>query len=97
MKPDLPVPSYPVNIFDWDREHNRLTVEASQLSRAGIEWWARLYSDACDIGIKITGRQKEEYFSIIDEVESDDGEVLYWVLKPVDRACRLHDVIVWND
>lgn len=90
---EMNVPALDLHRFDWDRENNVLTAEASCLECFAIR---RLFNDSCDMGIAIlspTGTEKR--FVLSDADVDGEGEVQGWRFKPVDGTGP--SVLVIND
>ena len=95
---ELGCPRHPLDRFDWDKVQGILTAELSCLSH-GRFLFGRLYNDACDEGFEIhspkTGKVLKFY---LHETHKDsDGDVTYWLFKPVTSLGTVSEVIVFND
>lgn len=69
--------------FHWERQTHEFVGEISSTHGLG-----RVYNDACDEGLTLvsewTGR---EMVFAVDHTERDaEGDVRWWLLKPVDRS-----------
>ena len=87
--------------FTLDRQTRTFTAEASDLGyRAGESPFGRVYPDACDEGLTvISDRSGREVVFAIDHEERDaDGDLLWWVLEPVEgEGLAGYRVQIFND
>lgn len=93
---ELNVQSLPLNLFDYHKESNLLSAEASSLGESfRIQ---PFYNDACDEGIAIRSHHtgKVEKF-VLTKVDTDDGDIMGWNFAPVNRNCPVKQVLVVND
>lgn len=86
VKPDGHPTSYP-----------SLVSEASDLGHVNLQ--QRLYDDACDVGFAIrshkTNHVERFYFEKCDF--DKEGEVVGFIYKPVNKKCRIQEVLIIND
>ena len=90
---ELDIPALDLRRFDWDRENNSLTAEASSLDGFAIR---RLFNDAFDEGVAIlspSGTTKR--FCLTGTDEDGEGEVQGWRFIPVDGIGP--SVLIIND
>jgi hypothetical protein len=84
----LPLPRYDGLLFTWSKAHG--TIEASDLGLpVGAMPGARVWADACDIGMIVEGEREDKLF-LLEEHDTDEG----WTFVSVDGK---HRVTVWND
>lgn len=88
--------------FTWKAKDQTLSAEESDLHSHSFDgtypWLQRLYNDACDVGIAIRSHYtgKVERFHLEKE-EKREGDLLSWTFRPVDKNCRVKQVIIFND
>ena len=97
MKTMSAVRTFDYSKFSFSNEDNTFIAEASDFSTFG-DLFHSLYSDACDVGFNIRGKNEVKSFYFQDAHEQD-GEIIYWKFLPVDEKLRERDVkvIVFND
>lgn len=87
--------------FDFDRTTNILAADASTLGFAPGQEFARVYDDACDVGLTVVStRTGREVVYAVETEFGREGEILYWVLAPADpreRRSGLPVLHVFND
>jgi hypothetical protein len=99
---ELEVQTFDSRVFTCHRKGDTATMiaEASDLGH----WMQRLYNDACDVGFGIRSHVTERVirFAVVHEEVDNEGDVLHWELRPVQRDLRGGDlcrykVLVIND
>jgi hypothetical protein len=92
----IDIEALPISLF-CRSSHDTLVAEASTLGfPVGRCPYEQLYDDACDVGIRIQGRNKVRF--LFDyEGKSDDGDLQSWVFKPLEDAGPIKRVIIFND
>lgn len=97
-KPDLNVPTYDGKRFDWHDGHG--TCCASDLGIApGCVPYGRIWTDSCDVGVRIEGRNETKLFTLSAICGPDgDSEVTHWKFTayPVDPHAQL-SITIFND
>lgn len=94
---ELPVPTYEMNRFTWDRATRTLTAEASSLAH-GMSVMSHLYDNAANVGLAIRSdrTQRVVRFSLANVRRDADQDVQAWEFLPEDRTLRVR-VVVFND
>lgn len=88
----------PATQMTWIPNQQQFVTEMSQ-----IRGFGRVYDDACDEGLTLVSRYSDrpEIVFAVEHVERDnDGDTLYWDLKPASLADRNRvrfSVRVYND
>jgi hypothetical protein len=92
----LAMTHYPVERFHWSREEAELSCEISDLG-PGFRF-ERIYDDACDLGIAIRGTKGGVWkFALADSDKDAEGCIVRCRLVPVDSACPVRAVFLFND
>jgi hypothetical protein len=94
----LPLPTFSLDQFTWDKKNRRLITEASTLCHFG-NMFGQVWSDSCDLGLAIESHKTGDIFRFaLDGEQADkEGEITSWMLKPVDKRCPVRFVIIFND
>ena len=60
--------------------------------------FSRIWNDACDVGFKIKGKQKEMIFCLTSKHTNNDNEITHWTFDVYDPQNEIKaQVIVFND
>lgn len=91
----LNIPTYPIGWFQYNKTKNQLSIEASVLAPVDRSFFSPIYSDACDLGFDVEGKNHVITFGMY---ESDEGS---WSFKPimidgVSCSWRLHPSNLWS-
>lgn len=83
--------------FTWNKETLTLSTFASDLGQRNPLY--QLYLDACDEGISIRSHKtnKVEVFCLVREETNSDNDLVAWHFNPVDAACPVKHVVIFND
>jgi hypothetical protein len=85
----------PVNStrFTWHAATRTYSIEMSDLGGFG-----RVFDDACDEGITLVERfGLGEVVCVVEHHATREGDVLYWVLKPLNYKGAPFTIKVFND
>lgn len=83
--------------FSFDQTTQTFTAEVSDLGRDFR--FGRVYDDACDAGLTLVSARSgsQIVFCVEHEERDSEGDLLYWVLRPVSRQYRHLTVRLYND
>lgn len=80
----------PIRQFSWDSKRKMLTAFVSDLPNS---WLAQVWSDACDVGLKVKGARQTKLFLLAKE-EKREGDLVAWHLSEYRGDWRM---TVFND
>lgn len=76
----------PLNLFHYDQAERKLSADISDL---GPNPFWQVYTDAIDLGITILSHHTGTQATFaVEHVETRDGDLLYWDLRPVASTLR---------
>lgn len=91
----------PIEFFHYDTASARLSEEISTFNANYPGAIGRIYNDACDEGLTIKGKEKHITFFHYDTVRDGEGDILYWIFKPIAEEKHLVSkdlhLILYND
>jgi len=71
------IPCYPERLFT--KLDTTYCAESSDLQKFPTPIAAFVWDDSCDVGFWMQTERGSELFTLVDAVESKDGETSYWV------------------
>lgn len=85
---NLPLSILPVERFTWHAPTRTFCAEASDFNDlcGAVK---RIYSDACDVGLAIRGRDGRVATFYLSEEHTREGDITHWTFLPTAEALRI--------
>lgn len=87
------------NNVSFSKARNTFMAEISEL---GPEFrFEQVFPDSCDLGVSLLSHKTNNVitFYIDQEVKDEEGDIMYWMLKPTNRGSQYSDMkfVIFND
>ena len=94
----LPMNPVPSSAFQWHKDLRVFSIDISEFQHGGYQL-TRIYDDAADVGFAMKSAKTGvvQTFCLYSTEGSSEGELLFYVFKPLDKKLGDIEVHMFND